>query len=81
MTSREGLILMLIALRHLPDLFLIPLHQEGLGVHIWLGAENKVVLMKLVFVRASAAPMFCLEIPQLVPSSPGKPLSLPLSFL
>lgn len=32
--------------------------------------------MKLVFVRASAAPMFCLEIPQLVPSSPGEAVVL-----
>lgn len=50
---------------HLPELFLIRLPQEGLSVHIWLGDDNKVVLMKPVFVRASAAPMFCLEIPQL----------------
>jgi hypothetical protein len=45
---------MLMALCHLPNLFLIPLHQEGLGVHIWLGAESKVVLMEVVFAIASA---------------------------
>lgn len=69
---------MLMVLCHLPSLSLIPLHREGLGVHIWLGAENKIVLMEVFFFFFFCGASVLLR--YLVLSSPEKPLScLPAS--